>query len=309
METILGAESADIVPLYARAALVGALVVGPSRDGLPLSGRRLNIVTGIAQQAAIAVVNDQLYREAAERNRIEQELNVARTIQASFMPEENPAIEGCSVASFWQAARQVSGDFYDFLSLSGNRWAMLVADVADKGVPAALFMAVSRTILRTVGFNRQHPGAVLERANEIIFQDTSSDLFVTVFYAVYDAQHKVLHYASGGHNPALHVRRDGSITLLQSEGIALGVLHKVQIEQKQVKVAPGDMLVFYTDGVTEAIDEDFDEFGMDRLCAVVRQARRGTAAQAVEAITTAVSEHAGSAVRFDDMTLVVLKHE
>jgi sigma-B regulation protein RsbU (phosphoserine phosphatase) len=170
-------------------------------------------------------------------------------------------------------------------------------------------MAVSRTILRTVGFNRQHPGDVLQRANEIIYQDTSSDLFVTVFYTVYDARQKILHYASGGHNPALHVRRDGTITLLQSEGIALGVLHRVRIEQKQVKVAPGDMLVFYTDGVTEAINEDFDEFGMDRLCAVVRQARRGTAADAVRAITSAVSDHAGGAPQFDDMTLVVLKHE
>src|SRR5690606_4710181 len=113
-----------------------------------------------------------------ERSRLEQELDVARQIQASFMPNGSPDIPGCSVAGFWLAARQVSGDFYDFLELSPDRWGIVIADVADKGVPAALFMVLSRTILRTIAFNRHSPGNALERTNNIICNDSTSDLFV-----------------------------------------------------------------------------------------------------------------------------------
>jgi serine phosphatase RsbU (regulator of sigma subunit)/putative methionine-R-sulfoxide reductase with GAF domain len=309
MHTIMESETADIFPLHARAKLVGALVVGPTLNGRPLTGRRLNIVSGIAQQAAIAVVNDQLYKESAERDRIEQELDVARSIQASLIPQHPPAIPSSSVATYWQAARQVSGDFFDFMSLAEGRWGIAIADVADKGVPAALFMALSRTILRTVAFNRLSPAAVLERTNQLIFGDTTSDLFVTVFYAVWDPDSKTLTYASGGHNPPVLIRQDGSISLLSAKGIALGVLEDIEVAQEQIELSAGDLIVFYTDGVTEAMNEDYDEFGMERLCMVAREAHLGDASAVVEAITAAVADHAGDTPQFDDITLVVMKYE
>jgi sigma-B regulation protein RsbU (phosphoserine phosphatase) len=307
MNTVMGSDTADILPLRARGKLVGLLVVGPSLNGRPLSGRRLNIVTGIAQQAAIAVVNDQLYKESAERSRIEQELNVAYTIQASLIPDGAPDIPGCTVASYWQAARQVSGDFYDFMELSDGRWAMAIADVADKGFPAALFMALSRTILRTIAFNRREPARVLERSNQLIYRDTSSDLFVTVFYAIWDPSTQILSYSSGGHNPPVLVSRKGKISLLSTEGIALGVLEDVKIGQNQVKLAQGDTVVFYTDGISEAMNEDYDEFGLERLCTVIKDARRETAAEIVQTITRAIDDHSGETAQFDDITMVVLK--
>ncbi len=307
MDTVMGSDTADILPLRARGQLVGLLVVGPSLNGRPLSGRRLNIVTGIAQQAAIAVVNDQLYKESAERSRIEQELNVAYSIQASLIPDGAPDIPGCSVASYWQAARQVSGDFYDFMELDNGRWAIAIADVADKGVPAALFMALSRTILRTIAFNRREPARVLERTNKLIYRDTSSDLFVTVFYAIWDPASQILSYSSGGHNPPVLVNRKGKVSLLSTDGIALGVLEDVTIGQKQVKLAPGDTVVLYTDGISEAMNEDYDEFGLERLCTVIKDARQGTAAEIVQAITRAIDDHSGETAQFDDITMVVLK--
>jgi sigma-B regulation protein RsbU (phosphoserine phosphatase) len=266
-------------------------------------------LTGIAQQAAIAVVNDHLYKESAERSRIEQELDVARSIQASLIPEGAPDIQGCSVASSWVAARQVSGDFYDFLHLPNGSWGIAIADVADKGVPAALFMALSRTILRTVAFSRYRPGEVLERTNELIYGDTTSDLFVTVFYAIWNPDEQMLYYANGGHNPPVLMRANGRISLLNSEGIALGVLEKVKIGEKKVKLNSGDTVIFYTDGVTEAMTEDYDEFGMDRLYAVSKNMRRQQAAEMVTAITQAIHEHAGDTSQFDDVTLVVMKIE
>ncbi|MFZ0549097.1 MAG: SpoIIE family protein phosphatase [Candidatus Promineifilaceae bacterium] len=309
MHAVMGAETVTTFPLYARARLVGILVVGPPGNDQTLTGRRLNILTGIAQQAAIAVVNDQLYKESAERSRIEQELDVARTIQTSLMPEGTPTIPNCTVASYWEAARQVSGDFYDFLELPNGSWGIAIADVADKGVPAALFMALSRTILRTVAFNRLQPGEVLERSNKLIYGDTSSDLFVTVFYAIWNPKDRELEYANGGHNPPLLIRADGKTRELTAPGIALGVLEEVKISQRKVKLHPGDTVIFYTDGVTEAMNEDYDEFGVDRLNMVGRNMRKETPVDIVNAITQAVDEHAGDTSQFDDVTLVVMKAE
>ena len=307
MITVMDSPTAQIFPLHARGQLVGVLVVGPTSSGRPLSGRRLNILTGIAQQAAIAVVNDQLYQESAERSRIEQELNVALSIQSSLIPSENPDIPGCDVAGYWQAARQVSGDFYDYMRFRDGRWGIAIADVADKGIPAALFMALSRTILRTVAFNRKNPAEVLHRTNEIIYNDTTSDHFVTVFYALWNPEDQSLQYANGGHNPPLLITAGGETGLLSSDGIALGVLTDISITEKSIKLSKGDCIVLYTDGVTETMNEDFDEFGLERLIMVTQDARSGTAEEIVSAIHSALDDHAGSTPQFDDTTMVVIK--
>lgn len=307
LHQIVGSEVAYAFPLYARARIVGSMLVSPPVDNRPLTGRRANILTGIGQQAAMAVVNDQLYREAAERDRLEQELDVARNIQASFLPPGSPNIPGCSVASFWQAARQVSGDFYDFLQLSPTLWGIVVADVADKGVPAALFMALSRTILRTIAFSRRDPALVLQRANEIICNDTTSDLFVTVFYAIYDVEQERLFYANAGHNPPLLLRHDGQVELLRGAGMALGVLDQIPIEGMSVEFRPGDIALFYTDGLTEALNEDYDEFGLERLRLAAASAMNGDAHAVMNAITEAVRDFAGETSQNDDVTLVVMK--
>lgn len=307
LQTLFDSPTASALPLFARAKLVGALVISPPRDGRPISGRRLNILTGIGQQAAIAVVNDQLYRESAERSRLEQELDVARSIQASFIPSGSPHISGCTVASYWEAARQVSGDFYDFLPLPSGRWGIVVADVADKGVPAALFMALSRTVLRTIAMNRNDPAVTLERANEIICHDTTSDLFVTVFYAIWDPDKRVLAYGNAGHNPPLLLRRDGRTKLLHGTGMALGVLDSIEIEAREVRLRPGDILILYTDGVTEAVNEDYDEFGLERLRLTVAAHQDEDAESIKQAITAAIRDFAGDTSQFDDVTLVVMK--
>jgi serine phosphatase RsbU (regulator of sigma subunit) len=307
MSTVLGSSTAGIFPLRARGRLVGVLVVGPTKSGQPLSGRRLNIVIGIAQQAAIAVVNDHLYRESAERNRMDQELDMAHTIQSSLLPSENPEIPGCSVAGYWQAARQVSGDFYDFMHFDDGRLGIAIADVTDKGIPAALFMALSRTILRTVAFNRRSPADALHRTNEIVYGDTTSDHFVTVFYAVWDPTDHTLQYANGGHNPPLLMKKNGTSRLLSSEGVALGVIEDVKFAEKTVRLQKGDTIVFYTDGVTEAVNEDFDEFGLERLIQVVRSTSDRNTESIINSITEAIADHAGNTPQFDDITLVVMK--
>jgi sigma-B regulation protein RsbU (phosphoserine phosphatase) len=310
LEKVLGTERAFAFPLNARGELVGAMVVGSwMENGRSLSTRRLNILTGIAHQAATAVVNHHLYQEAAARTRLERELDVARGIQASLIPAGNPNIPACSVASYWQAARQVSGDFYDFIPLYDGNWGIVVADVADKGIPAALFMALCRTILRTVAISRSDPADVLVRANQIINQDTQSDLFVTVFYAIWKPDSQRIFYANGGHNPPVLLRANGEYKILTDHGMALGVVPQITMKSHSIQFLPGDTLLLYTDGVTEAMNEDFDEFGVERLAQAAGRVRRFNASRIAQSITRAVTLHAGETPQFDDITLVVVKRE
>jgi serine phosphatase RsbU (regulator of sigma subunit)/putative methionine-R-sulfoxide reductase with GAF domain len=313
LEAVLATSQAYVLPLYGRGQLVGAMLVGvgETKNGRYLTTRRLNILNGIAQQAATAVVNNQLYREASERDRLQQELNVAREIQSSLIPNGSPNIPGCSVASYWQAARQVSGDFYDFIPLYDGSWGIVIADVADKGFPAALFMALSRTIIRTVATNRtrQDPGDILMRVNEIIDNDAQSDLFVTVFYGIWNPKKNRLTYANGGHNPPLLLPAKGKSHLLPGSGIALGVLPEIKIESHSVRLHPGDTLIFYTDGVTEAMNEDYDEFGLSRMELAANSGQAADAHAIIEAITDSIFDHAGDTPQYDDITMVVMKRE
>ena len=310
LKKVLGQRQAKAFPLNARGQMVGMMVVALSdKNGRSLSPRRLNILNGIAHQAATAVVNNHLYQEAAERQRLEQELNVAREIQSSLIPHHAPDIPGCSVAAYWQAARQVSGDFYDFLPLPDGRWGIVIADVADKGVPAALFMALSRTILRTVAFSGTDPARVLMRVNELIGNDSQTDLFVTMFYAIWQPSSGELVYANGGHNPPLLLSRNGEYKELHGNGMALGVLPQIKVDPVTVTLHPHDTAIFYTDGVTEAINEDYDEFGLERLLIAATSAKKGDAQKVVQAITQGITHHAGDTPQFDDITLVVLKRK
>ncbi len=308
LKQLLNSSSALAFPLNAQGRMVGMMLIGTGQqDARPLSQRRRNILNGIAQQSATAVLNNQLYRESAERLRLQQELNVAYEIQASLLPENNPDIPGLEVASFWQAARQVSGDFFDFIPRSDGTWGIVIADVADKGVPAALFMALSRTILRTVAFTRLDPASVLMRTNEIINQEARSDLFVTVFYGVWHPAENTLVFANGGHNPPLLLHPNGKTTPIHVPGIALGVLPNIELKSSQVTLKRNETLLLYTDGVTEAMNEELDEFGVARLEQTARSTQSKSASAVMDNIARQVFEHAGSMPQSDDITLVVLQ--
>ncbi len=313
LKAVLDAPAAYNFSLVARGRLVGSMIVSVANppDGRPpFSNRRANILNGIAQQAATAVVNNQLYIESAERSRLQQELDVAHNIQASFLPDGSPDILGCTVASYWQAARQVSGDFYDFLQLADGKWGIVIADVADKGVPAALYMALSRTILRTVAFSRDDPAKVLVRVNEILEREAKSDLFVTMFYAIWEPERGRLRYANAGHNPPLLMQANGQVRLLDDHGMALGVLPSIQLQSHTATIKPDETVIMYTDGVTEALNVDYDEFGMERLEMAARAAAGRDATAIVNRITDDVRDHVGETPQFDDITLVVMKrHE
>jgi phosphoserine phosphatase RsbU/P len=303
----LGLQSPRAFPLRAKGQVVGMMVVEGMQEESNQAGRAMNILSGIAHQSAIAIENTRLVAELATRQRLEQELKVARDIQTSFLPACCPEAPGWQLSAFWRSARQVGGDFYDFIPLPREHLGLVIADVADKGVPAALFMAVSRTLTRAASMTgRRTPGEALTRTNEMILSDARSDLFVTMVFADLSPVGRVT-YANAGHNPPLLVRTTGVVERLHPHGMALGVMPEVVLHDQQIRLGNGDLLVLYTDGVTDALDARGREFGLERLEQAAVAHRHSTADGIVAAIQDAIHEFVGDEPPFDDLTLVVAK--
>ncbi len=295
--------------LMARGNLVGAMLIGARQPEHLPRGRALSILHGIAQQTALAIDSARLYQESLAAQRLEHELSLAREIQRSFLPRSLPAPSGWSVAADWQAARQVGGDFYDFIELQDGRFGVAIADVADKGVPAALFMALTRSLLRGAAFSGREPNAVLKRVNRLVLADTRSDLFVTMFYAILDTRTGEMHYANAGHNPPLISRRDDAVAQLAEHGMAIGLFEPIEPPLKEMFIEPGQALMLYTDGLVDALNPRGEEFGMARLTDALIAASPLSAPEIVDTVMAAVREHSGGELPFDDQTLVVIKRD
>jgi serine phosphatase RsbU (regulator of sigma subunit)/transcriptional regulator with GAF, ATPase, and Fis domain len=278
--------------------------------GEDMQGRRLSLMAGIAHQMSLRLENTRLVEEAAVRRSLERELATARAIQESFLPASLPSPGAWSVASLWRAARMVGGDFYDFIPLrdgpNGPRWGVAIADVADKGVPAALFMALARTLLRSVAIGRIDPGPTLSRLNDLIFHDTRTDLFVSIFYAVWEPVVGKLTYANAGHCPPLFVAPDRQSQLLKEHGILVGVLEDVTYRSHTLTMPPGSLLLLYTDGVTDTEGADNDLFGMARLESLILSMDDWEAPRVTEAIAQRLLDFSHEPVPADDVTVIAL---
>ena len=301
-------ESPLALPLRARGDIVGMLVVDRGAADLLINQRRLNILSGIAGQSAIAIENVHLIADLAARRLLEKELDVAREIQTSFLPARAPQVPGWQIAAYWRSARRVGGDFYDFMVLNNGNVGLAIADVADKGVPAALFMALSRTLMRATTMSGRSPADALRRTNELIIADAHSDLFVTIFYGLLNPKRAFFSYANAGHNPPIWYKADtGEVEYLTAHGIALGVVPEVNLKEGRITLGLGDIVVLYTDGVTEALNAAGEEFGAKRLEAIVRANADQAADEVVQAIQAAVESFVGDEPPFDDLTLVIAK--
>ena len=239
---------------------------------------------------------------------LQNELDVASKMQQSILPIRFP--EGPSYQSFasMEPARNVGGDFFDVLPLADGRIGLAIADVSDKGVPAALFMMLSRTLLKGAAIGREQPSEVLREVNSLLHDDNEALMFVTVLYAVYDPVTGEFIYSSGGHDSPLVVHADGSSTRLPTtEGVALGIVPDFAFGQQTVMITPGDTVVLYTDGVTEAMSSSGEQFGIERLQQVFAGSPPVDSREASRAIFDAVSSFAGETPQSDDMTCLTLQ--
>jgi len=279
--------------------------VAKSVDALPA-------VQALASQVASALYRAQVNAETLNAHKMAQELAFAGGIQASFLPEKVPAVDGWSIAASLTPARQTSGDFYDFIPLGEGKLGLVVADVADKGTGAALYMALSRTLIRTHAMQYpDNPVQVLQLANERILADTRANQFVTVFYAALNLVTGKMIYSSAGHNPAFVFRatNPGSPESYIRTGAPLGIFGDLQWDVGTLQLNPGDILLLYTDGVNEAqnIDEQF--YGYERLLEVTGSKLNQNAVELHNAIIDNVKRFVGNAPQFDDITVMVVKRD
>jgi serine phosphatase RsbU (regulator of sigma subunit) len=302
-------ESVVLFPLIARGDMVGALGVDQGERDHRFNEEEMRVLYGIANQAAVAIERARLDEQAELKKRLDYELGLARQIQTSFLPARPPRLPGYDIAAAWHAARLVGGDFYDMIPLQHNRLGLVIADVSDKGLAAALFMALTRTVIRTMAIGKPTPREALERANDVIIADAQSDMFVTAFYGVLDTMDGSMTFVNAGHNPPLvyhHASR--TVTPLKDHGIAMGILSSVELPQSFLQLECGDVIVMYTDGVTDALDTSGEEeFGATRLTEVVQEHAEKTAQGLTDEILGAVQEFTRGAPQFDDLTLMVVK--
>ncbi|MFH1731556.1 MAG: SpoIIE family protein phosphatase [Planctomycetota bacterium] len=248
-----------------------------------------------------------LAQAMAEKEALQREMDIAAEIQRSLLPESCPSIEGFELAAQSIPAREVGGDFYDFIPLPEGRWGLVVADVSGKGVPAALLMALSRSLIRSYSQDKPSILGALRVANSFVLEDTRSEMFVTCFYAVIDPSSKSLTYVNAGHNPPVITRSEGSIVMLPATGAPLGILDEPGIEEQTCQLDAGDVVLMYTDGITEAQDACGEEFGIARLQEILKNFPDLPAGEIAQRVIAAAQTFAEGHPQFDDMTAVLLK--
>lgn len=308
-----GFKAAAIIPLVANDVAIGTLVID-SRVKRSFSEVEVRFLQLMANSAALAIEKARLHREELRNQRIEEELEVGRNIQMSMLPAASPHIDGWEFAAYFEAARQVGGDFYDLFPLPGEpgRLAVVIADVSDKGVPAALFMTLSRTTIRNIALRGRAPAEVLSWANRYIQEDSQSDMFLSAFYAELNTNTGRLTYANAGHNPPFLWRKSESrFYRLPPSSPLLGVLPDLNVSVSTADLEAGDMLILYTDGITEALNSDYKEFSVPRLEATMRKFLLERPNMSTDEFRTAIAEEvrefAGDMVQYDDITLLVIK--
>nr|AAU83653.1 conserved hypothetical protein [uncultured archaeon GZfos32E7] len=247
---------------------------------------------------------------SAELERKRYELKMAHDIQQSFLPDAIPDLPGFELAAQNIPAKEVGGDFYDFIPISEGKIGLTIADVSGKGVPAALFMALSRTIVRAKATGSSGVREVIRDANSLITADAKSGMFVTLFYAVLDLSERTLTYVRAGHNPPVIFKaKTRTLMRLDAKGIALGAIADIELEERKIILDGGDTVVFYTDGVTEAINKSMEQFGEERLITTIKVNHELSANDMIEKIKGEVLAFCGDEPQFDDITLMALKAE
>lgn len=295
------------VPLRLKGRMIGVLsVFNKKGSGFTESDQRLGTI--IAAQSAQVIEHARLIEEEKALQVMQQELQMAHGIQRNLLPKTVPELPGYDLAANTIPARNVGGDYYDFLPSGGDHLALCLGDVSGKSMPAALLMANVQATIRGQTLLNPAAGDCMTRSNKLLYDSTDSDKFVTFFYAVLDPARHELRYSNAGHNPPMLLSKDGEPRLLETGGPVLGVIPSFSFEEATVTIDPGDLLLIYSDGFTEAMDRRFEEFGEARLLEATRAAWDLPAAGLVESIFDAVNKHAGDAPQTDDMTLMALRY-
>jgi phosphoserine phosphatase RsbU/P len=295
-------------PLTVQSQVLGVLVTRIPNAAPAFWERRMEIITGIAQQTSMAIQNDLLKHEMVQNERMEREIQLARQIQKTFLPDQLPQLEEWELDVRWETARQMGGDFYDVFELGDDRLGLVIADVSDKGLPAALYMTVTRTLIRSKIREHDNPAAVLKEVNELLYTESPESMFITVIYAILSKSSGAMIYANAGHNlPLIHRAETGVVDQLPKGGMALGVLPDIELRNHHIAIQPGDTLFLFTDGACDTLSPQGEDFGEPRLRDLMVGNCCNSAGELLETLDAALDEFRQDMPRVDDVTLIALR--
>lgn len=304
--------SALLSPLRHANKDLGVLVVARDHSDGHFTANDFAVFRSAAEQSSFAIGNARIHREAHEKRAIEIELKNAREVQRILLPQQDPLVTGFRISGTNLPARIISGDYYDYIDLEDQQIGIAIADVSGKGVPAGLLMAMCRSVLRSVASGESSPSKVMAAVNRQLFPDIREDMFISMAYGILDAKTGMLTLSRAGHEPALLFRREtGKVELLRSPGLALGIDSGAVFERvtqdQEITFKSGDCVLFYTDGVKEALDDLEEEFGMERMREVFRLAAPHGAEAVLGRMQEELNQFTGDGRQMDDITLVAIE--
>lgn len=312
----LAVKSMIAAPIMFRGKLIGVLAVANSLDGISFNETDFSLVQNLADQAGLAIHNADLLNLQLEKKKLDLDLSLASNVQKMLLPKEYPKLSELEMDAVYIPAQKIGGDLYDFFQMPGNRVAVAIADVSGKGIPASLLMATCRCNLRHFSKLYDSPARILMELNRSMTPEMHQDMFITLIYAIVDVERREIVFARAGHELPLHSRYEAQKGIvitkeIGSEGIAVGLVEShvfdAVIEDKRVAISPGDTFLFYTDGVTEAANEEGTEFSTARLIDTMRTLGNRSCKELNQKVLDAVERFAGHDGIDDDISLVSLK--
>jgi phosphoserine phosphatase RsbU/P len=295
------------VPLQQKGKMIGVLTVFNKRGADSFLDHDRRLLTIIGAQSAQVIESARLYLEEQEYQKMQQEMNLARNIQMNLLPKQMPLMQGYDAYGISVPAQEVGGDYYDFISKDENRFIFCLGDVSGKGMPAALLMANLQATLRGTSMGCKSALDCLKRSNGLLYHSTDQEKYATMFYGVLDTKNHQLSFANAGHNNPFLVSRDGSFKRLKAIGIPLGWLEDFDYTEEVIPFNEGDVLVTFSDGISEAMNETEEEFEEEKILEVIKQNLDATPKELTDKLLSLVKAHTGNAPQTDDMTLVVIK--
>lgn len=295
-------------PMLVQDRLVGAIYVDTSMRTGNFTESDRDLLNAVAGQAGIALENARLYSVAVEKGRLEQELKLAREIQQGLMPRRMPDVPGYEVSAAWRSAREMAGDFYDAFTLDNDTFGVVVADVSDKGAASAMFMAVARSMIRSYAFAGFAPRDTLSHTNDLILDDAESGMFVTVYYSVFNRDGRSIHINAGHNPPAVYRSSTRDVIFMPRGGRAIGWFPDNPLRDIEMQLEPGDVMVFYTDGLTDAENPAGENYGERRLAKTLAETAGQAADDILNHIIQTVEAFGEGNPPFDDLTLMVVRY-
>lgn len=301
-------RSAICSPIVYKEEILGVIYIDTKSRVVSYGQEELELLTGIANQSAMAIANAKLHKKIIEQQRFEKEMEIATAIQMNLLPKVYPSIQGLEMSAMSMPAKHVGGDYYDFIHINEKRCGFAIADVSGKGVPAAILTSTIRATLRVLGSDKESDILdIIKNLNKITCKDTTNNMFVTLVYGIFDSSTKSFEYINAGHTYPFIISSDNKLVELKTGGCFLGIMEQIDYQKESVKLSPGDTLVFYTDGVTDTMKKDGSTFGTERLIKLIKENKHLPAIEIRNKIYEDTLSFRGDNDQFDDFTLLIVK--